>query len=61
MSPLWTFLPLGLALVFAATPWRFGGLSLSLGLAGLAWVALGGWVGLGDGALLTSTSSSWEP
>ncbi|GAA6755143.1 proton-conducting transporter membrane subunit [Thermus thalpophilus] len=42
MSPLWTFLPLGLALVFAATPWRFGGLSLSLGLAGLAWVALGG-------------------
>ncbi|WP_243031382.1 complex I subunit 5 family protein [Thermus altitudinis] len=42
MSPLWTFLPLGLAVVSAGTPWRFRGLSLSLGLAGLAWVALGG-------------------
>lgn len=42
MSPLWTFLPLGLAVASAGTPWRFRGLSLSVGLAGLAWVALGG-------------------
>ncbi|ADW22042.1 MULTISPECIES: proton-conducting transporter membrane subunit [Thermus] len=42
MSPLWTFLPLALALLSAGTPWRFRGLSLFLGMAGLAWGVLGG-------------------
>lgn len=42
MSPLWTLLPLALALLTASTPWRFRGLSWFLGLSGLAWVVLGG-------------------
>ncbi|RTH32356.1 hypothetical protein CSW35_06990, partial [Thermus scotoductus] len=41
MSPLWTFLPLVLALLSIGAPWRFRGLSLFLGIVGLAWGVLG--------------------
>jgi len=44
MSPLWTFLPLVLALLSVGTPWRFRGLSLFLGMAGLAWGVLGRYI-----------------